>query len=86
MDEKAIKDGQLVTIYDPACGSGGMLTSAKEFIDEEIIDSAPRTEGDIRSFARKFNTHPAVIIGRLQHDNLFYYGLGRQFLKPVEFN
>jgi type I restriction enzyme M protein len=36
MDEKAIKDGQLVTIYDPACGSGGMLSAAKEFIEEKI--------------------------------------------------
>lgn len=36
MDEKAIKDGQLVTIYDPACGSGGMLSAAKEFIEENI--------------------------------------------------
>lgn len=40
MDEKAIKDGQLVTIYDPACGSGGMLTAAKEFIEEKINNNA----------------------------------------------
>ena len=40
MDEKAIKDGQLVTIYDPACGSGGMLSSAKEFIEENINPNA----------------------------------------------
>jgi type I restriction enzyme M protein len=40
MDEKAIKDGQLVTIYDPACGSGGMLTAAKEFIEEKINANA----------------------------------------------
>ncbi len=40
MDEKAIKDGQLVTIYDPACGSGGMLSSAKEFIEEKINPNA----------------------------------------------
>lgn len=40
MDEKAIKDGQLVTIYDPACGSGGMLSAAKEFIEEKINPSA----------------------------------------------
>ena len=53
--------------------------------EQEIIDSAPLTEGDIRSFARKFNTHPAIIIGRLQHDKLISYGLGRQFFKPVEF-
>ncbi|HHV86272.1 MAG TPA: SAM-dependent DNA methyltransferase [Petrimonas sp.] len=40
MDEKAIKDGQLVTIYDPACGSGGMLSAAKEFIEEKINPNA----------------------------------------------
>jgi len=40
MDEKAIKDGQLVTIFDPACGSGGMLTAAKEFIEEKINANA----------------------------------------------
>jgi len=40
MDEKAIKKGQLVTIYDPACGSGGMLSAAKEFIEEKINPDA----------------------------------------------
>ena len=40
MDEKAIKDGELITILDPACGSGGMLTEAKEFIEEKINPNA----------------------------------------------
>lgn len=40
IDEKKIKDGELVTIYDPACGSGGMLTAAKEFIEEKINPQA----------------------------------------------
>jgi len=40
MDERAIKDGQLITIYDPACGSGGMLSAAKEFIEEKINPNA----------------------------------------------
>jgi type I restriction enzyme M protein len=39
-DERKIKDGELVTIYDPACGSGGMLTAAKEFIEEKINANA----------------------------------------------
>jgi addiction module HigA family antidote len=54
--------------------------------EQEIIDSARLTEADIKFFAKKFNTHPAIIIGRLQHDELIPYGLGRQFIKPVEFN
>lgn len=54
--------------------------------EQEIIDSAPLTESDIKSFAKKFNTNPAIIIGRLQHDRLISYGLGRNFFKPVDFN
>jgi addiction module HigA family antidote len=54
--------------------------------EQEIIDSAPLTEADIKYFAKKFNTHPAIIIGRLQHDELIPYGLGSQFFKPVIFN
>lgn len=54
--------------------------------EQKIIDSAPLTEVDIISYAKKFNTHPAIIIGRLQHDKVIPYALGRQFIKPVEFN
>jgi addiction module HigA family antidote len=53
---------------------------------QEIIDAAPLNENDIKLFAKKFNTHPAIIIGRLQHDKLIPYSLGRQFFEPVEFN
>jgi len=54
--------------------------------EKEIIDSAPLDENDILYFADKFNTNPAIIIGRLQHDRLISYSLGREFIKPVEFN
>ena len=37
---KKINDGELKTIYDPACGTGGMLSIGKEFIlEDEIIDA-----------------------------------------------
>lgn len=52
---------------------------------QEIIDAAPLDEDDIKTFAKKFNTHPAIIIGRLQHDGLVSYSLGRRFFEPVEF-
>lgn len=53
--------------------------------EEEIIAAAPLTEGMIRLFAEEFNTHPALIIGRLQHKKLVPYALGRNLILPLEF-
>jgi HTH-type transcriptional regulator / antitoxin HigA len=50
-----------------------------------ILNAAPLNEQDIRLFAKKFNTHPAVIIGRLQHKKLIPYHLGNGFFEPVVF-
>lgn len=52
---------------------------------EEILKRFRITEDDVIEFAEKFNTHPAIIIGRLQHEGLVPYSLGRQFFEPVEF-
>lgn len=52
---------------------------------EEILKRFRITEDDVIEFAKKFNTHPAIIIGRLQHEGLVPYSLGRQFFEPVEF-
>jgi len=49
----------------------------------EILEAAPLSEADIRSFARQFRTHPAIIIGRLQHKNLIPYSLGRACIEAV---
>jgi HTH-type transcriptional regulator/antitoxin HigA len=53
--------------------------------EREILQRSSITEDDIIEFAEKFNTHPAIIIGRLQHEKLVSYALGRQFLVPIEF-
>lgn len=53
--------------------------------ESAILEAAPLTESDIKEFARLFNTHPAIIIGRLQHKKLIPYSLGRQFIEPVIF-
>lgn len=58
------------------------LTEEEEF---EIMAAIPLTVKDIRKFAKKFNTHPAIIIGRFQHKKLIPYSLGREFLEPVIF-
>jgi addiction module HigA family antidote len=58
------------------------LTEAEE---AEIWDAAPLSEADIRSFAKQFTTHPAIIIGRLQHKKRILYSFGRGFFEPVIF-
>lgn len=50
IDETSIKDGELKTIYDPASGTGGMITSAKEFIEENINPKA-----NVRIYGQEVN-------------------------------
>jgi len=51
--------------------------------EREVLQHGALTEEGIIEFARKFGTHPAMIIGRFQHKKLLPYTVGRQFMKPV---
>lgn len=57
------------------------LLSEREEI--EIINSAPLNENMIIEFAEKFETNPAVIIGRLQHKKRIHYSKGRNLIRPI---
>lgn len=52
--------------------------------EREVENSFPVTVDDVLAFAKKFNTHPALIIGRFQHKKLLHYNEGRQFIKPID--
>lgn len=52
--------------------------------EKELLQNRTITEQDIINYAEKFNTHPAMIIGRLQHDGFIPYSIGRQFMEPVD--
>jgi len=52
--------------------------------EKELLANRPILEDDIINYAKKFNTHPAIIIGRLQHDEIIDYWVGRQFMVPVD--
>ncbi len=41
------------------------------------------TAKDIVKYAKEFNTHPAIIIGRLQYLELIPYSVGREFILPI---
>ena len=47
-------------------------------LPEDIVPELPDniTEKDIRQIARKYNTHPAIVLGRLQHLKILPYSFG----------
>ncbi len=56
-DEDVLAKNHIIrTVYDPACGSGGMLSVAKEYIKEEINPNA-----DIKLFGQEVNDETFAI-------------------------
>jgi len=52
--------------------------------EKEVLQNKNITEEDIIDYAAKFNTHPAMIIGRLQYAGFLPYSVGRQFMEPID--
>ena len=54
------------------------LFANKFLLPEDIMDELPAdiSEKDIRQIARKHNTHPAIVLGRLQHLDILKYSFG----------
>lgn len=60
-----------------------IILSQKE---QDILLSQPSfPDEDILAFARKFGTHPACIVGRLQHLGILRPGAGNHFYVPIHF-
>ncbi|MBK8388276.1 MAG: HigA family addiction module antidote protein [Saprospiraceae bacterium] len=53
--------------------------------EAEILNAAPFGPKEIVEFAKLLNTHPAIIVGRLQYQKLIHYSVGREFIEPVVF-
>ncbi|WP_300396186.1 class I SAM-dependent DNA methyltransferase [Henriciella sp.] len=49
----------VMTIYDPACGSGGMLTEAQNYIKDE--EGAIRASGDVYLYGKEINDETYAI-------------------------
>ncbi len=52
----------------------------------EILAAGPLNEDVFRYFAKKFKTHPAIIIGRLQHQKQIPFSVGNTFIEPIIFD
>lgn len=61
--------------------SNWLLTKNQE---NEILNNNRLTKDDIVLYAEKFDTHPAIIIGRLQHKKIIPYGIGNDFFVQIE--
>jgi HTH-type transcriptional regulator / antitoxin HigA len=53
--------------------------------EQEVLDVSVLDNETLVALADKFNTHPAIIIGRLQRKNHIPYSIGRQFFEPIVF-
>lgn len=51
--------------------------------EAEITNRKSINRNDVIDFAKRFNTHPAIIIGRLQHRGLIHHTDGRNLIEPV---
>jgi Zn-dependent peptidase ImmA (M78 family) len=54
--------------------------------EEEIINHDTLNDDIILEYAKKFSTHPAIIIGRLHHKEIISYKYGRDFFESLNFN
>lgn len=52
--------------------------------EKEVLDAESLDIDVIRSFAEKFNTHPAIILGRFQHKKFLPFSVGRELIVPIK--
>jgi addiction module HigA family antidote len=52
--------------------------------EEEVFEKQSLTPKDILFYAKKFNTHPAMIIGRLHHKGIIPFSMGREFIQKID--
>lgn len=59
--------------------------ASKHLLPEKAIDELPYrfTEDDILTIAEKYNTHPAIIVGRVQHLKMAPYSFGYELKEKV---
>jgi addiction module HigA family antidote len=54
--------------------------------EDIIMQNTFLTEDEIIAYAEQFETHPAIIIGRLQRKKVIPYSIGRNFIEPIQFD
>lgn len=62
--------------------AANIILSDKE--EAEICSNEQLDSDLIKMYAKKFGTHPASIIGRLQHNKIIQYGQGMEFFQSID--
>ena len=52
----------------------------------EILGLKEYSETAIKFYAKKFNTHPAIIVGKLQHLKVLQYWEYKEFIEKIDLN
>jgi len=54
--------------------------------EQKLLSEHPKSISteDILEYAKEFDTHPAMIIGRLHHLELLHFSVGRAFMLPID--
>jgi len=52
--------------------------------ERDFLKQAPMSTADIIAFAKKINTHPALIIGRMHKKKYLHYSEGREFIRMID--
>jgi len=52
--------------------------------EKALLERDTFHESDVVAFAKRYSTHPAIIVGRLQRDKKVTHSFGRRFLINVE--
>jgi len=53
--------------------------------EAEVLKNERLNEDLIRKYAEKFETHPAMIVGRLHHKKLIPHNVGNELIVPIKF-
>ena len=50
---------------------------------ESLISIMTINDGDIMEYAARYETHPSIIVGQLQHSGIIGYHQGNHFKMPI---
>ena len=76
-------EGEIAAFEKEADAFASDIILKDEDLDAILISIT--TPKDLIPLAKKYNTHPACIVGRLHHKKLLHYSFGKEYFEKVEF-